>query len=73
MSGEKATVLPVVLWPVVLFMPITVTQRRAWERDECSFMSVMAVARLVFPILNTCQSIKQLINQLVCQFVFDLH
>lgn len=56
--GIQKLGLPMVLCPVVLFWPLTVTHRRAWERDECSFMSVMAVALLVFPMANICQSIN---------------
>ena len=44
---------------MVLLTPTTVTHNRACEREECSFMSVMAVALLVFPIANTCQSNNQ--------------
>ena len=61
--------LPVVLCPVVLFTPITVTHNSACERDECSFMSVMAVARLVFPMANTCRSISQSINWSINQSI----
>ena len=61
--------LPVVLCPVVLFTPITVTHNSACERDECSFMSVMAVALLVFPMANTCQSINRSIRQSINQSV----
>ena len=61
--------LPVVLCPVVLFTPITVTHKSACERDECSFMSVMAVARLVFPMANTCQSINRSISRSIIQSV----
>ena len=66
---ESNWLLPVVLCPVVLFTPITVTHNSACERDECSFMSVMAVALLVFPMANTCQSINQSINQSVNQSI----
>ena len=38
---------------VVRLNPVTVTQSRQWEREECSFMLVVAVARFLCPSANT--------------------
>lgn len=70
--NQSNWLLPVVLCPVVLFTPITVTHNSACERDECSFMSVMAVALLVFPMANTCQSINRSISQSINQSIKKL-
>ena len=48
-------------WPtdfvfVVLLTPVTVMHSRAWDRDECSFMFVVAVARFCWPRENTCKT-----------------
>ena len=43
---------PNVLAPVVLFTPVTCTQRRACDRDECSFIFVLAVERFLWPSVN---------------------
>ena len=64
---QSNRLLPVALCPVVLFTPITVTHNSACDRDECSFMSVMAVALLVFPMANTCPSINQPVNESIHQ------
>ena len=45
--------VPVVLDPVVVLVATTVTISIAWDREECSFMLVQAVARFVFPIEKT--------------------
>lgn len=42
-------------WPVEELKPATVTIRRAWERELCSFRLVHAVALFMWPRSNTCR------------------
>ena len=60
--SEAWRTLPVLLAIVVLLTPTTVTQRRAWERDECSFMLVAAVARFLCPSLKACEQARRHVN-----------
>lgn len=48
--------LPTVLILVVLLTPITRTVSRAWDREECSFIFVVAVARFFWPRAKTYKS-----------------
>ncbi len=54
-QSKRTSCVPEVRWPVEELKPATLTIRRAWERELCSFRLVHAVALFMWPRSNTCR------------------